>query len=294
MEPFDSDSKTHPKKPSYAELEFRIFQLEKAKEALRESEERYRTIFSNAPVGIFRSTFEGRFLEVNAALAHMLGYDSPEDVLKSIYSIRDQIYVDSEKRPEIVSNQLKSNDVSRHLNRYRRKNGTEFTANLYLKTVRDADGQPVYLEGIVEDITDRQRAEDALRQSESFYRQTLESIPGMVFTTRPDGYTDFISEQWVSYTGVPMKEHLGFGWKKVLHPDDRDRVLSAWQTSLEGKAKYDLEYRIKRHDGVYEWFRVVCKPILDEQGLIVRWFGVTISIQDRKKSKPLLNKAVPA
>jgi PAS domain S-box-containing protein len=283
MESVHNSSKTNFKKPSYAELEFRISQLEKAKEALKESEERYRTIFINSPVGIFRSTFEGRFIEVNTALAHMLGYESPEDVLKSIHSIKDQIYVDSEKRPEIVSDQLKSHDVYRHLNRYCRKDGTEFIANLYLKTVRDEKGEPVHLEGIVEDITDRKHAEDALRQSESFYRQTLESIPGMVFTTRPNGYNDYASKQWASYTGVAMKEHLGFGWKKVLHPDDRIRVGSAWQTALEGKAKYDLEYRIKRHDGVFEWFRVVCKPILDENGRIVRWFGVTISIQDRKK-----------
>jgi PAS domain-containing protein len=101
MEHFDSDSESHPQNPSYAELKYSVLKLEKDKEALRESEERYRTIFSNSPVGIFRSTFEGRFLDVNPALALMLGYDSPEDVLQNIYSIKDQIYQDSENAPRL-------------------------------------------------------------------------------------------------------------------------------------------------------------------------------------------------
>jgi PAS domain S-box-containing protein len=110
------------------------------------------------------------------------------------------------------------------------------------------------------DITAIKKAHEALRESESFYRQTLESIPGMVFTTRPDGYCDYQSQPWVDYTGVPMSEHLGDGWNKLLHPDDRPRAFAAWRAAVEGTAPYDLEYRVRRHDGVYEWFKVIGGP----------------------------------
>lgn len=135
------------------------------------------------------------------------------------------------------------------------------------------------------DTTERRRAEEALRESESFYRQTLESIPGMVFTTRPDGYCDYQSQQWVDYTGVPMSEHLGDGWNKLLHPEDRPRAFAAWRAAVEGRAPYDLEYRVRRHDGAYEWFRVIGRPIHDVAGRIVRWFGVAVNIEELKRSE---------
>ncbi len=129
-------------------------------------------------------------------------------------------------------------------------------------------------------LAERDRLTETLRQSESFYRQTLESVPGMTFTTRPDGYCDYQSQQWVDFTGVPMSEHLGDGWNKLLHPDDRSRAYAAWCAAVEGPAAYDLEYRVRRHDGVYEWFKVSGRPILDETGKIVRWFGTAANINN--------------
>lgn len=134
------------------------------------------------------------------------------------------------------------------------------------------------------------RANRELRQSESFYRQTLESIPGMVFTTRPDGYCDYQSQQWVDYTGVPMSEHLGDGWNKLLYPDDRPRAFAAWRSAVEGRAPYDLEYRVRRYDGEYEWFRVIGRPIRDA-GQVVRWFGVAMNIEELKRAEEELAKA---
>jgi PAS domain S-box-containing protein len=130
--------------------------------------------------------------------------------------------------------------------------------------------------------------EEALRQSESFYRQTLESIPGMVFTTRPDGYCDYQSQQWVDFTGVPLSEHLGNGWNNLLHPEDRARAFAAWRTAVEDRAPYDLEYRVRRHDGEYEWFKVIGRPIRDNSGHIVRWFGVAANIGAIKQAEERL------
>ena len=145
---------------------------------------------------------------------------------------------------------------------------------------------------IFTDITNRKQAEERLRQSESFYRQMLESIPGMVFTTRPDGYCDYQSQQWVEYTGVPMGEHMGDGWSKLLHPDDRPRAFAAWRAAVEGTAPYDLEYRVRRYDGVYEWFKVIGRPIRDTAGQIVRWFGVALNIEALKRAEDTMRQAL--
>lgn len=137
----------------------------------------------------------------------------------------------------------------------------------------------------------RAQVEVALRESESFYRQTLESIPGMVFTTRPEGYCDYQSQQWVEYTGVPMSEHLGDGWTKLLHPDDRPRAFEAWRAAVEGRAPYDLEYRVRRRDGLHEWFKVKGQPIRDTAGKVVRWFGVAMRIEDLKAAEQAVRES---
>ena len=141
------------------------------------------------------------------------------------------------------------------------------------------------------EATERKLAEEALRESELFHRQILESIPGMVFTTRPDGYCDYQSQQWVDFTGIPMVEHLGDGWNKLLHPDDRPRAFAAWRAAVEERAPYDLEYRVRRYDGAYEWFKVRGRPIRDAAGEIVRWFGTALNIDHLIKAEEELRQA---
>ena len=171
-----------------------------------------------------------------------------------------------------------------------RKGGGELPIDDSGAPIRDSDGRAIGVVLIFRDITERKQAEEALRESESFYRQTLESIPGMVFTTRPDGYCDYQSQQWVGYTGIPLSEHLGDGWNQLLHPDDRSRAFEAWRSAVDGLALYDLEYRVRRHDGAYEWFRVIGRPIRDASGEIVRWFGVAMNIEDLKQAEMSLRR----
>jgi PAS domain S-box-containing protein len=129
--------------------------------ALRGSEEKYRTIFEGAPLGIFRSTREGKFIEVNQAFAKMFGYQNPEEVTTGINSISQQMYVDTLKRSEIIENTSKDK-VSKFENLYKRKNGEIFYANLYQREITDEHGNSI-LEGMVEDITDSKNYEKSLK-----------------------------------------------------------------------------------------------------------------------------------
>ena len=172
--------------------------------------------------------------------------------------------------------------------RLRRRDGEYRWVEAHGVPLLGQDGNVREWVGTSSDITERKQAEEKLRDSESFYRQTLESIPGMTFTTRPDGFCDYQSQQWVDFTGVPMNEHLGDGWNRLLHPDDQPRAFAAWRAAVEGRAPYDLEYRVRRHDGVYEWFKVRARPIRDAEGRIVRWFGTAVNIDELIRAQQAL------
>ena len=161
----------------------------------------------------------------------------------------------------------------------------------YGRLEREAGGRPHRLTGISIDVTDRIRAEHALKESELFYRQTLESIPGMFLTNAPDGQCDYVSDQWVAFTGMSVADSRGDGWRASIHPDDEARVTAAWRQAVAGRGTFDLEYRIRRRDGRYEWCKVRSRPIRGEDGRIVRWLGSLFSIQDLKESEAALRKS---
>ncbi len=149
----------------YANMSIDITERKRVEEALRESEMKYRLLYEESSIGIFHSTFDGRFLDVNPALAKMLGYASPQEVVDSIYSIAEQIYVVPSRRDKIVEQMLSQGKTVSVENRYHRKNGEDWDAYLHLRYVIDQQGRPQYLEGFVEDITERKRAEKQIKHS---------------------------------------------------------------------------------------------------------------------------------
>ncbi len=132
---------------------------------------------------------------------------------------------------------------------------------------------------------------DDLRESELFFRQMIDSLPALAWATRPDGYCDLLSRPWVDYTGFSEEEQHGEGWMRMVHPDDLERVAENWRAAVDDRADYNLEYRLRRHDGVYRWFKAQGRPIRDEQGRIVRWFGISTDIEDQKGTERELYEA---
>jgi PAS domain S-box-containing protein len=149
---------------------------------------------------------------------------------------------------------------------------------------KDGHGKPVRIVGVNMDITERKRQEEALRAGEQRWRTMAEALPNLVWTDLPDGRCDWLSSQWGKYTGIPEQELLGLRWlDTVIHPDDRERTLACWQAACADEADYDLEYRIRRYDGEYHWFKTRGVPVRNEQGKIVYWFGTCTDIEDTKR-----------
>src|SRR5205823_10803906 len=110
----------------------------------------------------------------------------------------------------------------------------------------------------------------------------------LVWTATPDGSCDYFSTQWTQHTGVPEGALLGWRWLDVLHPDDREPTRQFWTASVEGRGPYDVEYRVRRSDGVYRWFKTRGTPIRDSEGGIFKWFGTCTDITDLRQTEEAL------
>jgi len=155
----------------------------KMEDALAKSEALYRNLFENASIGMFQSSLEGRFLRINKAYAAMLGYESPEEVISSITDTATQIHTDSRNRNEALA-ALEKHGWYYAEQSYLRKDGSIMIGKLAVRKVVSRDGAPSYLEGIVEDITERKQAEEALRKSESDLRIKAKDLAEVNTTMR--------------------------------------------------------------------------------------------------------------
>lgn len=145
------------------------------------------------------------------------------------------------------------------------------------------------------DIEDLQRAEDALRASEAALRkseqalgQMLDTIPGMAWSTTAEGFADKFNKQLLDFVGQPAEALEGTGFLSQFHPDDVDGMFGEWQAMMAAKVGGDIEGRSRRADGQYRWLICRCNPLLDDNGEVVRWYGVNLDIEDRKQAEAAL------
>ena len=153
---------------------------------------------------------------------------------------------------------------------------------------RDANGKIIQYYGLAEDIDDRIRAEETLRKSERELRTLIDVMPAYVGTALPDGNADFFSQRWLDYFGQTRVEAMGWGWADVIHPDDVDRVLANWQAGLVSGEPVEQELRCRRADGVYRWFLNRNLALRDDEGKIVKWYGILFDINALKETESAL------
>lgn len=124
-----------------------------------------------------------------------------------------------------------------------------------------------------------------IKESEQKWKALTEAMPQLVWVDRADGWCEYLSAQWQEYSGIPVSELWGHGWLNLLHPEDRPRTAIAWEDAVADRAAYDLDYRIRAHNGSYRWFRVRGVPIRDEKGKILKWYGTCTDIQELVESR---------
>ena len=255
----------------------------RAVEALRESEDHYRNAVELNPQVPWTATpsgeiedFGSRWLELTGltreqALGHgWITVQHPEDI------------------PRMTEAWTKSIDTGEPYDiehRVRMSDGGFIWMRSRAWPRRDSSRRIVRWYGTTEDIDQRKATEDELKASEERYRTLTEAVPQLIWTCDRNGDCDYLSRQWIDYTGIPEEDQLRLNWLElVLHPDDRERTYHAWMDAVADQARYDLEYRLKRHDGVYRWFKTRGSPVRDASGKISKWFGTCTDIEEEKRA----------
>jgi PAS domain S-box-containing protein len=139
-----------------------------------------------------------------------------------------------------------------------------------------------------QDDTDKQGMAHALRESEVRWHALAEAMPQLVWTCTADGRCDYLSRQWVEYTGKPESEQLGYGWLEQVHTDDSENLIAAWLRTVQTGEQFEAEFRIRRADGAWRWFIARATPLRDAEGRIVKWYGSSSDIDDLKRTEAAL------
>src|SRR5262245_927436 len=248
----------------------------------RESEEFYHNLIAQVKdYAIFTTDPRGVITTWNEGCKNLLGYDRDEFIGQHIMMVFPPETVASgaaDKEMETAAEKGSASDDRWLI----RKGGERFWASGITTGVRNETGNLVGFTKVLRDLTERREYEERLHERQLFFRMLAESLPQLVWTCRGDGECDYVSPQWVNYTGVPETEQFGYGWLNQLHPEDREQAIADWKRAVKAKDVFDVEYRIRGADGVYRWFKTRALPLHRADGKIVKWFGTSTDIEDQK------------
>jgi PAS domain S-box-containing protein len=273
------------------ELEQRCLRDEKrrADQALRESEERYRSLFERVPVGLYRTTLEGQILDGNLALVQILGYPDRES-LRAVNMPDNYVGPEERRRWQALINRQ---GVVRDFEvQWRRHDGTIIWVKESAWAVRDAEGQVLYYEGAVEDITERKRAEEALRESEEDLRAIFNSVGDGIALIDMTGKVTKINNRIIEIGGYTEEEIVGRRMKllKMFPPQSLVKMLSNFAKLISGQycPPFDVEVYTKAGEKLDVELR---GSLLRKRGKAMGLVGVMRDITERKRAEEALRES---
>ena len=260
--------------------------LKRTMEGLRQSEEKYRGIFENAIEGFFQSSLEGRFLIVNPAMAGVLGYDSPADLMERVTDVRRQLYVRPEDRDEVIT-LLEEWPVVRREVQFRRKDGGAIWVSLSDRLVHDGNGKPCHIEGFIYDITERKRGDSELALERSLLRALLENIPDSIYfkdadscfirTSRAHARMFGLSDATEAIGKTDMDFFSGEHARKAY--EDEQRIIRT------GEPLVNVEEKETWPNRPATWALTTKMPLRDHEGNIIGTFGISRDITEHKRAE---------
>ncbi|CAG0982851.1 two-component system, NarL family, sensor histidine kinase EvgS [Phycisphaerales bacterium] len=148
----------------------------------------------------------------------------------------------------------------------------------------NSDGTVCHL-AVTHDITEHRRAEDALRESEARFRHTADSAPVLIWMSAPDTKRSWFNKRWLEFVGRAMEQEIGDGWAQNVHPEDLDRCVRTYLEAFEARRPFEMEYRLRRHDGEYRWLLDHGAPIFRPRGSFGGYVGTCVDLTDRKRAE---------
>ncbi len=264
-----------------------ITERKRVEEALRESEERFRTLFENSTIGIYRTTPEGRILLANPAVVRMLGHSSFEELERR--NLEAEGFAPDFPRSRFHLLIEKEGEVRGLEWAWKRADGKLMYVRESAKAIRDAGGQTLYYEGTVEDITERRWAEEALRLSWEQYQNLIESLNEVMISLDLEGKLDYVSPAVERISKYKVSELMGKPFAQFIHPDDLPDLRYRFSEALKGETR-PYVFRILDKDGETKFIRTHSRPIMKE-GKPVGLTGLLEDITKRKLAEEALKKS---
>ncbi len=261
----------------------------KSEISLRESERRFRTILERVQsVGLILDTC-GRIIFANDYLLNITGWNREEVIGKDYFDIF--IQNSSDIRDRFVE-AMRTGDIFAHAeNDIVTRTGERRVIAWDNTVMRDVDGTVLGTASIGRDITEERDAVRRLQANEQKFRTLVETMPNLVWACQPDGYCNYLSTQWMEYTGQAEQEAKGIGWLQAVHSDDRPRIGRLWLEFLAGTAIYDTEYRLRGRDGEYRWFKARAAEVRSDSGEVLMILGTSTDIQSQKSAQDALRRS---
>ena len=202
------------------------------------------------------------------------------------------LHPDDVERVQEAWEQIKTHRLDYDIEyRIRRKDGEYHWLLTKARVMYDNQGTLVGWVGAGVDINDQKQAQEQATFNEQNFKLLADFIPQLIWTTDYYGQVDYFNQRWFEYTGLSPADSLGKKWREVVHPDDRSTIRRRWKEYLALGQDPEVEYRIRRNDGVYQWFLVRATPVRDEQGNITKWFGTCTNIHDQKQIQARLEES---
>ena len=267
-----------------------ITQCKEAEEALQRSETKFRNIFENSQVGIFRTRLsDGLLLDANQRLADLFGFNSPDEMIGIAYST--DFYVNLCDRQQVVELLKRHGDLQNVEIQMRKRDGTAFWG-LHSFHLNATDG---YMEGVTTDISDRKRAEVALQMSEERLRLALTASNQGLYDMNLKTEEIVVNPEYalmLGYDPATFRETKS-RWVESLHPDDKESMVAIYNGFITGEVpNYQAEYRHRNRDGQWKWILSVGKIVAwNEFGEPIRALGVYTDIDDRKQAEAVLRQS---
>jgi len=264
-----------------------ITERKRAEEALRETEERFREVFEHAPFGMCLTGLDRRLIQVNAAFCRMLGYSEEELMGRSWveFTHPDDLTLSQEMCEQLRRNADHAVEAEK---RYLHRSGAVVWARIRIALLRGHDGEPSCYVAHVEDITERKRAEEVLRETEERFRILADGCPALMWVTDTEGGNRFINRAYREFFGATYEQVEGHKWQAVIHPDDAPGYARAFDLTVRERRSFNAEVRIRRADGEWRWFACYAEPRLSPTGEFLGHVGLSLDITERKQGEQAL------
>jgi PAS domain S-box-containing protein len=271
-----------------------VTEARRSEQSLRQKEEQFRGIFEHGLDGIYQSTVDGKFSRVNPALARMLGYDSPEDMIETITDIGTQFYADPQMRVRLLPQWLKQGGAEGMEAEVYRKDGSKIWITESFRTVSDENGEVIYHEGFAKDITERRRVEQALRKSEERYALAMKGTNEGLWDWDVTSGRLHISPRFAAIVGLAAEEATisPKDFTARVHPEDLELYRRDLRAHLRGESEFfSSEVRVCGTGDDDRWIRASGLALRDETGRVYRMTGSMGDITMRKRAQIELQRA---